>query len=147
MGRGLWGPNRKSERVSGRLNLRHFTAKRRTPSTFLRAVSAKRMMRYMAFAGLCTCVAYLSTKCTDLFCQWGEAAHPLCRKGTHVSAFTTHPNTEGHQLRIIVLHADHVIAAGIAYCRTGPTGRDAILILSCQLSIVSMHCYLLLKTI
>jgi hypothetical protein len=85
-----------SNKCSGRSNLRHFTAKRRTPSTFLRAVCAKRMMRSMAFAGLCTCVAYFSTKLADLFDQWGEAAHPLCREGTDVSAFTTHASAEGH---------------------------------------------------
>jgi len=88
-------------------------------------------MRGMAFAGLGTCVTHLSTELADLFRQWREAAHPLCREGTYVSAFTTHPNTERHQFCLLVLQVDHVIATGIAYGRTGPTGCDAILILSC----------------
>ena len=99
----------------------------------------------MTFAGFCTGVAYFSTQCADLFGQWGEAAHPLCRQGTDVSAFTTHANTKDLQFRMVVLHVDHVIVAGIAYGRTGPTGRDAILILSCQLLMVSMHGYSSLK--
>jgi hypothetical protein len=85
----------------------------------------------MAFAGLCTGVTYLSTKGADLFYQWREAAHPLCGEGTDVSAFTTHASTERHQFRIMVVpHLDHVIAARIAYGCTGPTGRDAVLLLS-----------------
>ena len=85
----------------------------------------------MAFTSFCTCVAYFGTQSADLFCQWGEAAHPLGRKGTHVRAVTTHANTEGHKIRFIVLHMDHVIAAGIADPRTGPTGGNASLILFC----------------
>jgi hypothetical protein len=37
------------------------------------------------------------------------------------------------------MHADHVVAAAVAYLRAGPAGSDTILILSGQLAVVLMH--------
>ena len=86
-------------------------------------------------------LAHIGAESADLFRKRRYPAHPLRGQGADIRTFPAQPGATGHQLHVMAaaMHADHVVAARVADPGASPTGGDAILILTIELSIVLVH--------
>jgi hypothetical protein len=90
-------------------------------AAFFGAFSAHGMVRGMLLADASAELAHFSAKRAEANRKRRSPSHPLRREEADIRAITTEPDTARHEvLGLLImghLHADHVIAAGIADSR------------------------------
>jgi hypothetical protein len=121
----------------------HFPTQFCAPTTFCGARSAQSMMRGVLFTDLGTCVTDIGAEAAQSITHRGASTHPLAGQHTDIRALAAQPNTLCHELLItMMVHADHVVAAGLASLGTGETGGNTFLIMLCLGQTIFRHTHL-----
>lgn len=103
----------------------HFSTQFCTTTTFCGARSAQSMVRSVLFTDLGTCVTDVGTEAAQSIGHRGTSTHPLAGQHADIRALAAQPNTLCHEFLITVMvHADHIVAAGLAGLGTGETGGN-----------------------
>ena len=88
------------------------------------------MMGGVLFTDLGTCVTDIGAKAAQSISHRGTLTHPTACQHTDIRTLAAQPNTLCHELLItMMVHADHVVAAGLASLGTGETGGNTFLIM------------------
>ena len=101
------------------------------------------MMRGVLFTDLGTCVTDIGAEAAQSITHRGASTHPLAGQHADIRALAAQPNTLCHELLItMMVHADHVVAAGLASLGTGETGGNTFLIMLCLGQTIFRHTHL-----
>ena len=121
----------------------HFSTQFCAPTTFCGARSAQSMMGGVLFTDLGTSVADIGAEAAQSITHRGTLTHPTAGQHTDIRALAAQPNTLCHELLItMMVHADHVVAAGLASLGTGETGGNTFLIMLCLGQTIFRHTHL-----
>jgi len=121
----------------------HFSTQFCTPTTFCGARSAQSMMRGVLFTNFGTCVTDIGAEAAQSITHRGASTHPLAGQHADIRALAAQSNTFCHELLItMMVHADHVVAAGLASLGTGETGGNTFLIMLCLGQTIFRHTHL-----
>ena len=95
------------------------------------------------FTDLGTCVTDVGAKAAQSIGHRGTSTHPLAGQHADIRALAAQPNTSCHEFLItMMVHADHVIAAGLAGLGTGETGGNTFPIMLCLGQAILRHTHL-----
>ena len=101
------------------------------------------MMWGVLFTDLGTFVADVGAEAAQLIGHRGTSTHPLAGQHTDIRTLAAQPNTLCHEFLItMMVHADHVVAAGLASLGTGETGGNTFLIMLYLGQAILRHTYL-----
>jgi len=100
------------------------------PAAFFGAVSAHGMMWRMLLADAGTELAHLHTECAEANGKGRSPSHPLCGQQAYVGAIPAQPDAPRHEFLCLLvlrhLHADHIVATGVADARAIQARLNAI---------------------
>ena len=101
------------------------------------------MMWGVLFTDLGTFVADVGAEAAQSIGHRGTSTHPLAGQHTDIRTLAAQPNTLCHEFLItMMLHADHVVAAGLASLGTGETGGNTFPIMLYLGQAILRHTYL-----
>ena len=101
------------------------------------------MVWSVLFTDLGTCVTDVGTEAAQSIGHRGTSTHPLTGQHADIRALAAQPNTLCHEFLItMVVHADHVVAAGLAGLGTGETGGNTFSIMLCLSQAILRHTHL-----
>ena len=101
------------------------------------------MMWGVLFTDLGTCVTDIGAETAQSISHRGALTHPTAGQYADIRALAAQPNTLCHELLItMMVHADHVVAAGLACLGTGETGGNTFLIMLCLSQSILRHTHL-----
>jgi len=101
------------------------------------------MMRGVLFTNFGTCVTDIGAEAAQSITHRGASTHPLAGQHADIRALAAQSNTFCHELLItMMVHADHVVAAGLASLGTGETGGNTFLIMLCLGQTIFRHTHL-----
>ena len=95
------------------------------------------------FTDLGTCVTDVGAEAAQSVGHRGTSTHPLAGQHADIRALAAQPNTLCHEFLItMVVHADHIVAAGLAGLGTGETDGNTFLIMLYLGQAIVRHTYL-----
>jgi len=101
------------------------------------------MMWGVLFTDLGTCVTDVGAEAAQSIGHRGTSTHPSAGQHTDIRALAAQPNTFCHEFLItMMVHADHVVAAGLASLGTGEKGGNTFPIRLCLGQAILRHTYL-----
>jgi len=101
------------------------------------------MMWGMLFTDLGTCVTDVGAEAAQSIGHRRTSTHPLASQHADIRALAAQPSTTCHEFPItLMVHANHVVAAGLAGLGTGETGGNTFSITVCLARAILRHTYL-----
>jgi hypothetical protein len=101
------------------------------------------MMWCVLFTDFGTCFTDVGAEAAQSICRRRTSTHPLASQHADIRALAAQPNTTCHEFPItMMVHADHVVAAGLAGLGTGETSGNTFLIMLCSGQALLRHTYL-----
>jgi hypothetical protein len=101
------------------------------------------MVWSVLFTDLGTSVTDVGTEAAQSIGHRGASTHPLAGQHADIRTLAAQPNTLCHEFLItMVVHADHVVAAGLADLGTGETGVNTFSIMLCLSQAILRHTHL-----
>ena len=83
------------------------------------------MMWCVLFTDLCTCVTDVGAEAAQSIGHLRTSTHPLASQQANIRALAAQSSTACHEFPItMMVHADHVVAAGLADLGTGETSGN-----------------------
>jgi hypothetical protein len=92
----------------------------------------------MLFTDLGTCVTDVGAEAAQSIGHRRTSTHPLASQHADIRALAAQPSTTCHELMV---HANHVVAAGLAGLGTGETGGNTFSITVCLARAILRHTY------
>ena len=101
------------------------------------------MMWGVLFTDLGTGVTDVGAEPAQSIGHRGTSTHPLAGQYADIRALAAQPNTTCHEFPItMMVHADHVVAAGLAGLGTGETGGNTFPIMLYLVQAILRHTHL-----